>query len=55
MTTERSKAIIQLVEGWNETDQYEEDFEKTAVVQELLAMVRACPKPLQEATARKLG
>ena len=37
MSKERLNAIIHMVPGWKETDSYEEEFEKTAIVEELLA------------------
>jgi hypothetical protein len=36
MTSECLQAIMQLIPGWKETDNYEEDFEKTAVIEELV-------------------
>jgi hypothetical protein len=39
MTKDRLNTITQMLPGWNETDQFEEDSEKTAIVQELLTEV----------------
>ena len=37
MDSTRLEQINQMCEGWNETDQYDEDSEKTCAVDELLA------------------
>ena len=37
MNKQRLTAIVKMVPGWQETDNYDEDYQKTVVVEELLA------------------
>ena len=37
MTAERMKQVSEMIPGWTETDTFSEDFEKTEIIQELLA------------------
>jgi hypothetical protein len=41
MTSERLQAIMQMIPAWKETDNYEEDFEKTAVIEGLVTELSA--------------
>ena len=43
MSKERLNTITRMLEAWNETDSFDEDIEKTALVEELLTeMKRLC-------------
>jgi len=37
MSKERINAIARMLEAWNHTDNYDEDSEKTEIIEELLA------------------
>jgi hypothetical protein len=55
MSNERLNAIIQMIPGWKETDSYEEDLEKTEIIQELLAELQQSVCQNSDATAIENG
>jgi hypothetical protein len=50
MSKERLNAIIQMIPGWKERDGYEEDSEKTYVLEEVLAEVQRLQAMSQSGT-----
>jgi len=39
MSNQRHQTIMKMLEAWKETDSYEEELEKTTIIEELLAQL----------------